>query len=118
MSIPKATTKLEGYAIIAGMGVGYAAAHALAIVSSVTGVAVGLSAAAAFFLFWCFFEKNRAGMGLPVLINLRGLGGVLLGLTVGGTMLYKTPMVDGGLVAFALGVALFFFWRVKNGGEA
>lgn len=118
MNIQKATTKLEGYVIISGIGLGYSVGHAVAIVAPMMGIGIGLSAAAAFFIFWRFFEKNCAGMELPVLINLRGLGGGLLGLMAGGTIKFKMPMVDDGLTVFALVVSLFFFWLIKNGSEA
>lgn len=116
MDTAKTRTKQESHTIIAGMAGGYAVGHAVAFVAPVTGTVVGLSSAAVFFFFWRFFEKHREGLELSALVNLRGLGGVLLGLMVGGTMLYKMPMIDGGLVMFSLVTSLFFFWRVKKGG--
>jgi hypothetical protein len=110
MDTAKARTKQESHTIIAGMAGGYAVGHAVAFVAPVTGTVVGLSSAAVFF----FFLRFREGLELSALV--RGLGGVLLGLMVGGTMLYKMPMVDGGLVMFSLVISLFFFWRVKKGG--
>lgn len=116
MSIPKATKNVESHAIISGIAGGYAAAHAVAtFISPMMGAAIGLSAAAVFVIFWKFFEKNREGLELAALINMRGIGGVLVGLIAGGIGIYKMPLVDGGLVAFSLVVSLFFFWLVKKG---
>lgn len=118
MRIPKATTKLESHAIIAGIVGGFAVGHAAATFGGQgIGVGVGLAAAAVFILFFLFFEKHGEGLGLPALVNLRGAGGALLGLAAGGAILYKNLMIDGGLVLAALVVSLLFFRRVKNKGE-
>lgn len=116
MNIQKSTKNIEGHAIISGIAGGYAAAHAVAtFISPMMGAAIGFSAAAVFIIFWRFFEKNREDLEPAALVNLRGLGGVLVGLIAGGISIYKIPMVDGGLVALALVVSLFFFWLVKKG---
>lgn len=116
MSIPKATKNTESHAIISGIAGGYAIAHAVAtFISPMIGAAIGLSAAAVFIIFWRFFEKNREGLELAALINLRGIGGVLVGLIAGGIGTYKMPVVDSGLVVLALIISLFFFWLVKKG---
>lgn len=119
MSIPKAKTKLESHAIITGIAGGFAVGHAVATFGGQgIGVGVGLAAATVFILFFIFFEKHGEGLDLPALVNLRGAGGALLGAAVGGTILYKNPMIDGGLVLAALVASLFFFRLVKRGGES
>lgn len=119
MDTVKAGTKLESYAIISGIAGGYAAAHAAAtFLSPITGAVIELSAAAVFLIFWRFFEKNSEGMELAVLVNLRGLGGVLVGLIAGGIGTYKILMVDSGLAIAALVISLLFFRLVKRGGES
>lgn len=118
MNIQKLKTNVERHIIISGIAGGYAASHAVAtFISSATGGAISLSAAIVSIIFYKFFEKNREGLEPSTLVNLRGLGGILVGTMAGGISTYKT-MVDGGLVAFALVVSLIFFWLAKKGGEA
>lgn len=119
MNIQKSTKNIESHAIISGIAGGYAAAHAVAtFVSPITGGAIALSAAVVSIIFWKFFEKNCEFLEPTAQINLRGLGGILVGTMAGGIGTYKIPTVDGGLIAAAVVVSLFFFLLVKKGGEA